>query len=195
MQSILQADRYLFHIVNGVWHNAFFDTIFPLLRQAEFWIPFYLFLLVFVVMNVRKSGWYILIMTCTVAISDMLSSRVIKELVWRPRPCRDPQMEGLVRTLVSYCPQSSSFTSSHAVNHFAIATFLVITLYPFFKKWIFWLYGWAFVIIWAQVYVGVHYPFDVLSGAVVGALIGYGMGRFCNSITGYPAFKERTATT
>lgn len=195
MQSVLQADRYIFHFINGVWHNSFFDGLFPLIRQADFWIPFYLFLLVFVLLNVRKSGWYILIIACTAAISDMLSSRVIKELIWRPRPCRDPEMSGLVRVLVDYCPQSSSFTSSHAVNHFAIATFLVITLYPFFKKWIYLLYLWAFLIIYAQVYVGVHYPFDVLGGAVVGTAIGYFMGKFCNYKTGYPAFKQEIITS
>jgi len=195
MQSILRLDRYLFHYINNVWHNKVFDTILPLFRQAEFWIPFYLFLLVFILMNVRKSGWYILIIVCTAAISDMLSSRVIKELIWRPRPCRDPEIEGMVRTLVSYCPQSSSFTSSHAVNHFAIATFLVVTLYPFFKKWIYLMYLWAFVIIYAQVYVGVHYPFDVLAGAILGTVIGYFMGKFCNYKTGYPAFKQELVTS
>jgi undecaprenyl-diphosphatase len=194
MQYILQADKYLFRLINGTWHNSFFDKVLPLFRQSEFWIPFYLFLLVFILLNVRKSGWYILIIACTAAISDLFSSRVIKETIWRTRPCRDPEMEGMVRTLVSYCPQSSSFTSSHAVNHFAIATFLTVTLYPFFGKWIYLIYLWAFAIIYAQVYVGVHYPFDVLGGAVIGSIIGYFMGKFCNSKTGYPAFKNQTVT-
>jgi undecaprenyl-diphosphatase len=70
------------------------------------------------------------------------------------------------------CSGSFSFTSSHAANHFGMATFASITFYSTFKRYIFLTYLWAFFISYAQVYVGVHYPLDVLGGAAIGTLAG-----------------------
>ena len=172
MQRVLEADRYIFGLINNKWNNSFFDSLMPLLRNANFWLPLYLFLLIFALMNIRKSGWFILLTLCTAALTDVLSSHIIKNHIFRLRPCHDNNLIGTIRILVSYCPQSSSFTSSHAANHFGLATFASITLYPYAGKWIFLTFMWAFLIIYAQVYVGVHYPIDVLGGALVGVMAG-----------------------
>jgi undecaprenyl-diphosphatase len=108
----------------------------------------------------------------TAMLGDFISSDIIKENIHRLRPCREPALADSVRFIVSYCPKSSSFTSSHAVNHFAMATFFFITLRNLWGHWAKAFYLWAFIIIYAQVYVGVHYPLDVLSGAIIGSLIG-----------------------
>jgi membrane-associated phospholipid phosphatase len=79
---------------------------------------------------------------------------------------------GTIRVLASYCPQSSSFTSSHAANHFGLATFVSVTLYRYAGQWIYLTYLWAFLIIYAQLYVGVHYPIDVFCGALLGVMAG-----------------------
>jgi undecaprenyl-diphosphatase len=172
MQFIFDADRYVLHLINYKWQNSFFDQLMPLLRNSNLWIPLYLFVGVFALVNIKKSGWFILLFICTAALTDLLSSHVIKNLVFRLRPCRDAEMIGYIRVLASYCPISSSFTSSHAVNHFGIATFASITLLPYVGRWIFLTYLWAFSIIYAQLYVGVHYPIDVLAGAAVGVMAG-----------------------
>lgn len=172
MQQLLNADKHLFHLINNKWSNSFFDGLMPLVRNANIWLPLYLFLLVFALLNIKKSGWFILFILCTVALTDMLSSHIIKNHIFRLRPCQDPDLIGSIRVLASYCPQSSSFTSSHAANHFGLATFASITLYPYAGKWIYLTYLWAFLIIYAQVYVGVHYPFDVFCGALVGVMAG-----------------------
>ena len=172
MQRVLEADRYIFGLINNKWNNSFFDSLMPLLRNTNFWLPLYLFLLIFALMNIRKSGWFILLTICTAALTDILSSHIIKNHIFRLRPCHDTNLIGTIRVLVSYCPQSSSFTSSHAANHFGLATFASITLYPYAGKWIFLTFMWAFLIIYAQVYVGVHYPIDVLGGALVGVMAG-----------------------
>ncbi|HEU0063569.1 MAG TPA: phosphatase PAP2 family protein [Flavisolibacter sp.] len=177
MYKLLQADKDLFRILNGKWHNSFFDWLMPYLRQAEVWLPLYLFVLVFVLMNVKKSGWFILICICTVALTDILSSDIIKELIFRTRPCHDPDVAETIRFLVSYCPQSSSFTSSHATNHFGLAVFWVIALKPYVGRWIYIGYFWAFIISYAQIYVGVHFPIDVFCGALVGIITGTIMGK------------------
>ena len=172
MEQILEADKYLFHLINNKWSNSFFDTLMPFVRNANFWLPLYLFLLIFALLNIKNSGWFILLILCTAALTDVLSSHIIKNHIFRLRPCRDPSLLGTVRVLVFYCPQSSGFTSSHAANHFGLATFASITLYPYAGKWIYLTFLWAFLIIYAQLYVGVHYPIDVLGGALVSVVAG-----------------------
>ena len=172
MQAIFEVDRYVLHLINYKWQNSFFDQVMPMIRQSNFWLPLYLFLGVFALFNIKKSGWFILLFICTVALCDLLSSHIIKNLIFRLRPCRDPDLLGSIRVLATYCPISSSFTSSHATNHFGMATFASITLLPYAGKWIYLTYLWAFSIIYAQLYVGVHYPLDVMGGALLGIMAG-----------------------
>ena len=169
---LIRADKYVFRVVNGKWHNEFLDTVLPFLRSSVFWMPLYLFFVIFILMNFKRGGWFILFAVCTVALTDIISSHIIKTTIFRIRPCRDPELMGLVHFIVPYCPQSSSFTSSHAAIHFGLATFVTVILYPYLKKWMYISYGWAFAIVYAQVYVGIHYPLDVLAGALVGVLAG-----------------------
>ena len=107
-----------------------------------------------------------------VGTADFTSSKIVKPLVERVRPCNDTNLPFGVRELVK-CGGGYSFTSSHATNHFAIATFLSLILGFLRKKWITWtLLAWAASIAYGQVYVGVHYPLDVIAGAALGSLIG-----------------------
>jgi undecaprenyl-diphosphatase len=78
-----------------------------------------------------------------------------------------------VKLLLGTCPTNFSFTSSHATNHFSLAIFVFMTLQPLFKKYSYLFFLWAGIICYAQVYVGVHYPLDVLAGALLGLMIGY----------------------
>jgi membrane-associated phospholipid phosphatase len=181
---MLQFDYWLFAKVNQQWTNSFFDSFFILIREAEFWAPFYLFLLVFAALNFSKKGWWwILGFILTVSISDIISSHIIKEVIFRPRPCADSVIGPYVRFIARYCPVSSSFTSSHACNHFAMANFIFLTFSPTSKWWRM-IYLWAACISYAQVYVGVHYPSDIFCGAIVGLFIGYYMSRFFTSKVG-----------
>jgi membrane-associated phospholipid phosphatase len=175
LTALLRFDHRMFHKINQVWTNPFFDLLLPFARQQEFWYFFYLFLLVFALVNFGVKGcWWAVSLIMTVIISDLCSSSLIKMLFFRLRPCRNPDMIDQVRVLVNYCPQSSSFTSSHACNHFAAAWFIFITLNQT-GSWRWLLFLWAFVISYAQVYVGVHFPLDILGGAILGSAIGYGM--------------------
>jgi undecaprenyl-diphosphatase len=173
-RQILEWDKNFFFAINNGTANSFFDSFLPYVRISNVWIPFYLFLLVFITLNYKsRSLPWILLMICTVASSDLISSSLIKPNFFRVRPCQDLSLAEQVRVLVKYCPQSSSFTSSHAVNHFAMAMFIYSTLKDEIGKWLKLIFLWAFVIIYAQVYVGVHYPLDVFCGAILGMGIGY----------------------
>ena len=185
LHTILQGDYWLFSHINQVWTAPFLDFGFLFMREQELWYPFYLFLLVLVTVNFRKQGWFwSAYFIMTVIISDLISSSLIKDhLVFRLRPCANPAWADTIRFLANYCPSSSSFTSSHACNHFAMAMFIYRTLKhtsPWWKL----VFVWAFLISYAQVYVGVHYPLDVTCGALLGLLIGWGTSRVFRYQTG-----------
>jgi undecaprenyl-diphosphatase len=166
-------DKWLFVKLNSQWTNSFFDTILPFIRNSVFWAPLYIFVAVFIALNFGKKGlWWSLLFICTVALTDMIGARVFKEMIHRLRPCQDPEFMNYVRLLLKQCSGSYSFVSNHAANHFGLATFAFLTFRGYFKKWMYLAYVWAFFISYAHVYVGVHYPLDVLAGAILGIIIG-----------------------
>jgi membrane-associated phospholipid phosphatase len=173
-QQVLQFDLKIFTLVNNQCSNVFFDWLMPWLRNSVMWAPLYLFVILFVTINFKKNGWWwVLFAIGTAILTDFVSSGLIKHNIIRLRPCNDPALVNMVKVLVGYRPQSSSFTSSHAANHFAVAYFLYNTLKNKFGKKMFLFFVWAFSISFAQVYVGVHYPLDIFCGAIVGLFIGY----------------------
>lgn len=182
--KLLHTDFWLFTKINQQWTNPFFDVVFVHLREPEIWLPFYLFLLVFSTMNFKRKGWiWAASLIMTGIVSDLISSSFIKQHIFRLRPCNEPAIAETVRTLATYCPQSSSFTSSHACNHFAASMFIFLTMKDISPWWRL-IFLWAIIICYAQVYVGVHYPLDIAGGTIVGCLIGYGTGIFFRSQIG-----------
>lgn len=181
MNKIIQLDHQLFYLINGKWHNSLFDSIMPLLRAAHLWVPLYVFLIIFVLVNFKKNAfWWLLFFGGTALLSDFISSDIIKENIFRLRPVNNPYLDPAARFLLNYKPQSSGFTSSHAVNHFSLATFFYFTLKKQIGNWAKLFFLWAAIIIYAQVYVGVHFPLDVICGAMVGILFGYLSSRSYN---------------
>lgn len=181
MGRLTELDHRLFTYLNTYWHNELFDNILPIMRHANFWVPLYLFLLVFVIQNGKQNVFqWILVCAAMVTFSNYLSSDIIKENFFRIRPCNDPSLIPPARLLLSYRPQSSSFISSHAANHWTMAIFFYMTLKKFIGRKAFLFFAWAILICYAQVYVGVHYPFDVLAGAIVGIVFGYLCGYLAN---------------
>lgn len=172
-QQLDDWDKWLFIKLNNQWTNPVFDKVLPFLRNSVFWAPLYIFILVFILMNYGKKGiWWCVLFLCTVALTDSIGARFFKEVVHRLRPCQDPHFSFHVKLLLQACSGSYSFVSNHAANHFGLATFMVLTFKGVFKKWMYLAYAWAFIISYAQIYVGVHYPLDVLGGAVLGILAG-----------------------
>jgi len=177
-QHIQPVDQWLITHINQNWSSPLLDTFIPYVRETLFWIPLYIFLFFFSILNFGLKGWWwVMGGVLTAALSDLISSELIKEHIMRIRPCQDPTVAPLLRFFINYCPVSSSFTSSHAANHFAQAVFFYVTLKPVIGKWGLFFFAWAALIAYAQVYVGVHYPFDVLSGAVLGCGIGFFMSK------------------
>ena len=185
LKKLLEIDRYLFLKINKDCSNSFFDTAMPFLREPKFWAPLYLFVLFFLVINFgKKSVLWIIGAIVTVALTDSISSKIIKPLFARPRPCMDPEFSAQVHLVASYCGGNGSFTSSHASNHFGLAVFFFITMQHLAPKYINLFFVWAAIVCFAQIYVGVHYPSDILGGALLGMIIGSFVGKYYNNKNG-----------
>ena len=176
LEQLIQFDQNLFFTINHGLSNSFFDWLMPALRNRFFWTPLYLFIIIFSIRTYGKQGWImILFLGLTFGCTDFISSSLIKPTVQRLRPCNDPEIKSDVKNLID-CGSGYSFPSSHASNHFGLAVFLIVM---FFSKWKLILpigLLWAASISFAQVYVGVHYPVDILAGAMLGGMIGFMMG-------------------
>jgi membrane-associated phospholipid phosphatase len=192
LHQLEQWDQWLFLRLNSQWTNPVFDSLMPIFRNGSTWAPLYLFIGIFVVLNFRnRSGWWILFFLVTVALTDMIGTNLFKHNFHRMRPCADPDFFLHVRLLIKQCSGSSSFISNHAANHFGMAAFFFITFRPFLKKWAWIGFAWAGLIAYAQVYVGVHYPLDVLAGALLGLLVGLVTGKVFNKRYGFTIFDNQ----
>ncbi|MFD0940805.1 phosphatase PAP2 family protein [Pedobacter boryungensis] len=170
--ELQQFDTELFLKIHRGLSNGFFDWLMPLMRNRFFWSPLYLFIIVFCIKQYKKQGYYIICMLLvTFAIGDLISSRIIKPNVARIRPCNEVHLANEIIHRVP-CGSGYSFPSSHATNHFGIAVFLICLFYKRWKPILYLGLAWAFIISFAQIYVGVHYPIDTFAGAILGTCIG-----------------------
>lgn len=174
LKGITQIDYQIMHYINIVWTNQLFDLIMPLVRNKWTWLPLYIFMLVLILWKNKKNTFQILLLVILfVSLTDYISSSIFKEYFERIRPCALNDTVHQFRTLI-HCSNGFSFPSSHASNHMCLAIlFASITMHYFKKKWI-WIpfISWSLLISYAQVYVGVHFPFDVIFGMCIGMITG-----------------------
>ncbi|MBK5270265.1 MAG: phosphatase PAP2 family protein [Bacteroidia bacterium] len=179
-QKLEEWDKWLFIQINSHGANPFFDVIMPFLRNPPYWAPLYLFMLVFVLVNFKSKGlWWAVFFIATVSLTDMIGTNIFKYGFQRIRPCNNPDLLTHLRLLVR-CPSGYGFVSNHAANHFGMATFLFITFRHLFKNWMWLAFLWAGSIAYAQVYVGIHYPFDIVGGTALGIVFGTFTGLIFN---------------
>ena len=173
-------DQQLFLWLNGL-HADWLDPVMVAITGMWLWIPLYGVLLYMLIKSHGKRVWWILLAVAVVILcSDQLSAHVCKPLFHRLRPCFNPELEGLVHLPKGLPGGRYGFVSSHAANTFAVASFLTAVLRKHYR-WIGWmLYGWAFLSSYSRIYVGVHYPGDIIAGAALGVLIGL-IGFLCYS--------------
>lgn len=168
---IEQIDKSIFLFINS-FNNPFWDRVMWIISGKTTWIPLYLAIIVLLAFRYR-SKMLILVPLIVLAItaSDQLSVHAFKEVFMRLRPCHEPSLEGLVHIVNGKCPGKYGFVSSHASNSFAAA---VLSLLLIRKKWFTWsILAWASIVGYSRIYLGVHYPGDVICGGLLGVLVGY----------------------
>lgn len=164
-------DTQLFLFLNG-FYSPFFDGFMFAVSAKLTWIPLYMAVL-FIVIKYwkRESIWIVLALVFCIVIADQISSGLIKELVQRPRPSRANELQGMVHLVNGYAAGRFGFVSSHAANAFGFA--LLTTLLFRNRAYSYVIFFWAILVAYSRIYLGVHYPFDILGGALVGTFAAF----------------------
>jgi undecaprenyl-diphosphatase len=166
-----QLDQRLFLFLNSL-NNTFFDGLMYAISGKIIWAPLYLAILIWLGIRYRNRFPLILgFIALAVLLSDQVSVQLFKNVFHRLRPCHEPALEGLVHLVRGECGGLYGFVSSHATNSFNVA---LISLLFIQKRWYtISILTWAALIGYSRIYLGVHYPGDVICGSILGALIGW----------------------
>ena len=179
LETLKQIDTSLFLFLNGI-HSPFWDIIMWHISGKLEWIPLYVFFLFLIIRKYKmKAVWVLLAIVLVITLADQISVKLFKEQFERLRPCHNPEIQHLVHRVNNKCGGKYGFVSSHASNSFALAMFLSLL----FRKRLFvgLIFFWATVVSYSRIYLGVHYPGDILGGAILGVLIGWGIYRLMKS--------------
>ena len=174
LEAILAFDRRLLLIINRA-HSPVLDAIMVFASNRTVWFPAYAALIIWLIFLFRRRAMLLLPLVITaVGLADSITSRLFKPFFGRPRPCHDRVLAYLLR-LPDGCGGQFGFLSSHAANSMALAVFLAIALpAQRFRPLKILVFIWAALLSYSRMYLGAHYPTDVLGGAAVGALLGWG---------------------
>lgn len=171
LDELINIDRALFIFINSHF-NSFFDFIMYWFSDKLIWIPFYITLALILLKNYNKQFFFmIFFIGILIAASDQLSVQ-LKDFVQRPRPCHDPVLQTTIHLVKDYCGGAFGFVSSHASNAFALITFLYLSCNARMKWLKFVMIPWAVTVSYSRIYLGAHYPLDILAGWMLGILLG-----------------------
>ena len=170
LEQLEQIDQQIFLSLNSL-HYSFFDPVMYALSGKLIWAPLYIAIITYIYVKEKNKFFLILLFILLSVFFADRGSVMIKDFFQRLRPCHEPELEGLVYIIKGDCGGKYGFVSSHAANSFNVA---LISLLFIRKKWFTTvIIIWAFIVGYTRIYLGVHYPGDVLCGSIYGALVGW----------------------
>ncbi len=173
LEFLINLDTKLFLFLNGI-HSPFWDKIMWAFSSSGFWIPMYLLIVAYIIYKYKwKAVITLLFIALVVTLADQISVKAFKNVFERLRPCHNPELENLVHLVKNKCGGKYGFVSSHAANTFAVAFFLVKLFNH--RNFSIFIFIWAVLVSYSRIYLGVHFPFDVMGGAILGSIIGWGL--------------------
>jgi Ca-activated chloride channel homolog len=178
---IQDFDMQLLHVFNGS-ENVWLDQMAMALTSGWTWIPLYIVLFVVVIRNNEMMGQIALVVggaVLCIFLADGLVDGIIKPLAERWRPSSDPMFKYTVQVVDNMRLKSFSFCSAHAANTLSIAIFFSLLIRSKLVTWT--LLLWSLVNCWTRLYLGVHYPVDILCGLAIGAVVGVVQHYLCSS--------------
>ncbi|HEY5691068.1 MAG TPA: phosphatase PAP2 family protein [Cyclobacteriaceae bacterium] len=179
MQRLLELDQELLLFFNG-FHSEWMDHVMILATKTIFSLPLYLILLYLIIRNKKWDALFYLIgVAVTIAMADQITSTFMKPFFARLRPSQEPGLIDLLHTVNNYKGGLYGFASSHAANTFGVAMFLWL-LFKGRYHWISVIFIWAAFISYTRIYLGVHYPGDILAGMIIGLICGWAGYLFAN---------------
>ena len=184
LKQLIHIDTEILLAING-WHTPWADTLMWIISAKETWIPLYLLLIGLLVWRYRQPAttrvkWMqkvpacvlmIIVIGLAVGAADFIASGILKDWVARPRPSRVPELEGVLHLVNGYKSGRYGFVSSHAANTMACG--LLFSLIWRKKITTCGLMLWVAANCYSRMYLGVHYPLDILGGLIVGALVAW----------------------
>ena len=180
MEEIILEDKQAMIFLNNLGSSTF-DPFWILVSEKWFWIPLYVIFLYFLYKNFnKKSLFYILLFVALgITASDQIAN-IFKFGFERLRPCHDPSLEGLLREVK--CGGKFGFYSAHSSNSFFVATYLTILLGKKIKQLPYFLFVWAAIVAYSRVYLGMHFPGDLIVGAIMGILLALFFGTLAKKV-------------
>lgn len=183
METILRWDQELFLFLNSL-HAPVLDELMWYISRPMAWFPMYLLLLYLCIRHYHLRTLFILLATAiVVAITDQVSVHLFKEMFERLRPTHDPAIQDQVHTVRDYVGGTYGFVSSHAANYFGVAGFFSVLFHKKIRHFTWIIMCCAALIAYSRIYLGVHYPGDVICGALLGVSIGLGLGLLYRRLT------------
>ena len=172
VESILHIDTEIFLFFNGL-HNPFFDTLMYWISHKFFWVPFYglLVFLLYRFYGARKGTIFTLLIVITFGLTNTLSVKAFKNVFERPRPCHNEMIMADTHIINDHCGGKWGFVSSHASNVFGLATLIFFFLGKRIRKIGLGMFFWAALVSYSRIYLGVHYPLDIICGGLLGISI------------------------